>query len=275
MPSICPDKPVMPQSELSASPNRIDIWVTRPGDVKDDALLAGYRGLLAPDEAARMKRLVRDSDQHQFLVTRALTRTVLARYLSSDPQQLAFDNNQYGRPFLKSDGEQSASLSFNITHTNDCVVLGVTRERTVGIDIESTGRQAATLGVANRFFSQPECRALNALPASQQQDRFFAYWTLKESYIKARGMGLAIPLGQFSFDFASPQAFTLSVDESLSDDPAQWRFWQIGIDEDFLVSICTSTLAGALPKLSPRRIVPLLGEKAMEFRPIATSHGWA
>ena len=261
--------------ELSASPDRIDIWVTRPDRASDSGLLAQYRALLTADEQARMQRFIRDQDRHRFLVTRALTRSVLGRYLSMDGAALAFGKNRYGRPFLDNGGEAARSLSFNITHTHDCVVLGVTRQRTLGIDIESTGRDAATLGIADRYFSALECRALNALPAARQRQRFFAYWTLKESYIKARGMGLAIPLGKFSFDFADSDTFEFDADPSLSDNPAQWRFWQIGIDPDFLVSICASTLDTPLPALNPRAILPLQGDgDPLPFRPVAASHGW-
>ena len=264
----------MPFNELSASPNRIDIWVANPDDCDDPVLLASYRKLLSPEEAKRMRRLVRDTDQHRFLVTRALTRVVLARYLVMHPTALVFGKNPYGRPFLENDSK-SSSLSFNITHTNDCVVLGVTKNRTLGIDIESTGRQAATIGVANRFFSEPECKALNALPADDQQQRFFAYWTLKESYIKARGMGLAIPLGNFGFDFIGKTEFELFVDESVSDDPKKWQFWQMAIEEDFLVSVCVSVRVGALPQFNLQRIVPLHDEQTLPFTQIASSHGWA
>ncbi len=265
----------MPTRELSASPDRIDIWVTRPDQASDADLLAQYRALLTADELARMQRFVRDQDRHRFLVTRALTRSVLGRYLSMDGTALAFGKNHYGRPFLENGGEAARGLSFNITHTHDCVVLGVTRQRTLGIDIESSGRDAATLDIADRYFSALECRALNALPANEQQQRFFAYWTLKESYIKARGMGLAIPLGKFSFDFVEPDRFTFDADPSLSDDPAQWRFWQIGIAEDFLVSICARTLDTPLPALNPQAILPLRGDgDPLPFQPLAASHGW-
>ncbi|MEX3011551.1 4'-phosphopantetheinyl transferase superfamily protein [Hoeflea sp. TYP-13] len=264
----------MPQQTLSASPNRIDIWTARPDDVADTALLSGYRRLLSPDEETRMQRLVRDTDRHRFLITRALTRTVLGRYLSMDGAELTFGKNRYGRPFLKNGGDGSEALSFNITHTHDCVVMGVTQQRTLGIDIESTGRKAAALGVANRFFSDLECAALNALPASRQHDRFFAYWTLKESYIKARGMGLSIPLGKFSFDFTGTDQFSLAVDKSLSDDATRWRFWQIGVEKDFLIAVCASALNDTLPELRLRRIVPLASEDPLEFRPVASSHGW-
>ena len=69
----------------------------------------------------------------------------------------------------------------------------------MGVDVEDTERSGETVEIADQFFSPLEAAALRALPADRQRARFFDYWTLKEAYIKARGMGLAIPLEQFSF----------------------------------------------------------------------------
>ena len=53
---------------------------------------------------------------------------------------------------------------------------------------------------------------LRALPPERQKERFFEYWTLKEAYIKARGMGLSIPLGKFSFHYPHEGAVQLAVE---------------------------------------------------------------
>ena len=83
-------------------------------------------------------------------------------------------------------------------------------------------RRGGLLAVAHRYFSPPEVEALRALPENEQLDRFFLYWTLKESYIKARGMGLAIPLSQFSFAIASD--ISIAFAPKLDDDPDSWQF---------------------------------------------------
>ena len=70
--------------------------------------------------------------------------------------------------------------------------------RDVGVDVEHINR-TLTHDVAERFFSPQEVADLRALPEDEQPVVFFDYWTLKEAYIKARGLGLALPLGQFTF----------------------------------------------------------------------------
>ena len=69
--------------------------------------------------------------------------------------------------------------------------------------------------IANRFFSPTEAAALSGVPEHRRQERFFEYWTFKESYIKARGMGLSIPLDRFSFHYSDERAVRIAIDPVL------------------------------------------------------------
>ncbi|HEV7217131.1 MAG TPA: 4'-phosphopantetheinyl transferase superfamily protein, partial [Chloroflexota bacterium] len=91
-----------------------------------------------------------------------------------------------------------AGLRFNLSHTDGLALLAVTRERELGIDVERVRKGIAREGIAERFFTTTEVADLRALPADSQDDAFFACWTRKEAYVKARGEGLSIPLDQFA-----------------------------------------------------------------------------
>jgi 4'-phosphopantetheinyl transferase len=217
------------------------LWIVRPDAVRDSALLARYRSLLTGDEARKCGRFRFEKDRHVCLVTRALLRTTLSRYADVPPERWRFVTNEYGCPSID-EPHDLRSLRFNLSHTNGLVVCLVARGRDVGVDVEDRTRGGSLLEVADRFFSPLEVSSLRRLPAEQQLDRFFLYWTLKESYIKARGMGLAIPLGQFSFDLDLDLDFDLDFegggggarsrergiqarfDPRLEDDPERWQF---------------------------------------------------
>ena len=64
----------------------------------------------------------------------------------------------------------------------------------VGVDIEFIDKSVASEEVAKRFFSMNEFATLEALPQSLRLEGSFHCWARKEAYIKARGMGLSIPL---------------------------------------------------------------------------------
>jgi 4'-phosphopantetheinyl transferase len=89
-------------------------------------------------------------------------------------------------------------LCFNVTHAEDMALYAVARARAIGIDIEAYRQLPDATAIAERFFSPLENRTLRALPVAEQALAFLRCWTRKEAYIKAQGMGLSLPLNQFS-----------------------------------------------------------------------------
>lgn len=203
----------------------IDVWLTDPLPLAEDAhLQSAYLALLSAEEKARYSRFVFPEHRNTFLVAHALVRTTLSRYHRIPPEAWQFSFNQHGRPDV-SWPEAAQHLSFNLSHTNGLVAVAIGQDLPLGVDVEDRARRNDTLGVAERFFSPSEVKDLFALPRAEQPRRFFDYWTLKEAYIKARGMGLAIPLSAFSFSLApQPAPPTISFDERIVDDPSSWRF---------------------------------------------------
>jgi 4'-phosphopantetheinyl transferase len=94
----------------------------------------------------------------------------------------------------------------------------------VGVDVEPLSRAEQILRVAPEVFSAAERAQLELLHGAEKLDRAVSLWTLKESYIKARGMGLAIPLDKFAFVFGGAEQVRLEVDESLNDREDRWQF---------------------------------------------------
>ena len=191
--------------------------------VRDAALLERCAAMLTADERARHDRFVFAKDRHQFLVTRGTIRSLAARYLGVDPAACRFEADRYGRPSLAHPA--GAAFAFNLSHTAGLVACAIARGGEIGVDVEDTTRDAHG-DLPRRFFSTAEADALEALPAGERQARFYEYWTLKEAYIKARGMGLSLPLDGFSMllDGAGPPRIRFLP--SLPDDAASWQFAQ-------------------------------------------------
>jgi 4'-phosphopantetheinyl transferase len=192
-----------------------------------DALrrLDAYRVLMSADEHARMVRFVFDRDRRAFLLTRALVRTMLSRYAPIAPADWKFIANVHGRPEILDRPSGVPDLRFNISHTDGLIACAVTIGREVGVDVEHVGRRLEH-DIAARFFAPAEVTDLQALPGDEQRRVFFDYWTLKEAYIKARGFGLALPLGDFAFKLRPPDPPAIAFEPSLEDDPATWQFLQ-------------------------------------------------
>lgn len=76
-----------------------------------------------------------------------------------------------------------------------------------------------------------------AVADHQKQERFYRLWTLKEAYIKARGLGLAIPLQKFSFSYADSGEIFVAFEKQLGDDPNAWQFWQKNLDQNYMLAV--------------------------------------
>lgn len=202
--------------------NEVHVW-----HLPTDGITAGqarqrFTPLLSEQELARLDRFLRAEDQTRFLLCRALLRTTITRYLGEDPRQLAFKTNAYGCPSLDTKGP--VPLIFNLSRTRGRIALAVSQQREIGIDLEDTLRPEIRIEDAAHYFSPSEIAALQASQESGQRDLFFKFWTLKESYIKARQMGLSIPLDRFSLDLSRGEEIRISFSPPLEDDPQTWRF---------------------------------------------------
>lgn len=205
--------------------NAVHVDLLHTGNADALANLDAYKQLMTPDEHDRMARFVFEKDRRSFLLTRALVRTMLSRYAPVAPSAWRFITNVHGRPEILDRAANVPDLRFNISHTNGLIACAVTIGREVGVDVEHVGRQLMH-DIAGRHFAPAEVTDLRSLPEDEQHTVFYDYWTLKESYIKARGFGLALPLGDFAFKLNPPAPPTISFEPALEDDPATWQFLQ-------------------------------------------------
>ena len=254
-------------------PGRIELWCSFYHHIPDDPLLARYRELMTEAELAQAARFHFERDRRRYIVTRALVRTVLSRYADVAPADWRFENNEYGRPHITHDSEAARSLSFNISHTDGLIVLAIASGTTLGVDVENTQTRPVSPSLADSFFAPEEAAALRTVEQAHWQERFFDYWTLKESYIKARGMGLSIPLDKFSFSFPKGDDVALYVHPEQNDPPGRWRFWQMNLAPGYVAALCAERGDGDVPPiLDVKEAVPLISERPLDYTLVRASH---
>src|SRR5437867_1617437 len=115
----------------------IHLWFVFYDEVTEERLHFAYRELLNAAEKEQEPRFYFERDRRRYLITRALVRTVLSRYVSIRPTDWIFSTNAYGRPECANVQARTAGLSFNISHTHSLIVLGVTKDRALGVDVEN------------------------------------------------------------------------------------------------------------------------------------------
>lgn len=186
--------------------------------------LARFAALLSPEETLRMQRFRRAENRHEYLVAHALLRLTLSRFAAVHPADWVFAPQAHGRPVVVGPAH-APMLSFSLSHTEGMVACTVARNRDVGIDVEALSRATDGLAVAEQFFSPAEGKWLADSAPEVRQPRFLQLWTLKEAYLKARGLGLSIPLDSFSFH-VDPGNVRVSFAETPGDLARHWQFAQ-------------------------------------------------
>jgi 4'-phosphopantetheinyl transferase len=185
-------------------------------------------------EKEKYRRYHFEKDRWLYLLTRALIRTTLSKYLPGKPSEWRFTTNKYGKPSLSHPLEKAQSLCFNLTNTRGLVALLIANEVAVGIDAEYTDRKMGAIELAHRFFSPTEVAELRSHSPHEQERRFLDYWTLKESFIKAKGMGLSLPLDSFTMLIEDHK---VDIEfHGLDETPSNWQFKQWTLDSRHLLA---------------------------------------
>jgi 4'-phosphopantetheinyl transferase len=195
----------MRRPDRSALDNRqVHLWIVRLEASEDN--FERSLSWLSADETARAKRFYFDRHRHAFVLGRAALRALLANYLGLEPAKLAFVYGAQGKPALaptlkpalapalKND---ACSLRFNVSNSGNLAAYAFTIGCEIGVDVEQHRALHDFENIAHRFFSPEETADLLELPATEKNSAFFNCWARKESYIKAMGGGLSIPLDSF------------------------------------------------------------------------------
>lgn len=218
---------------LKINKNEIHLWQVNPDEITETELLNKYKKLLTSEETKKQQRYKFSQDKHDALITRAFIRDLLSYYADIAPQDWRFKKGEKDKPEIVN---SPLPLRFNLSHTKGLIICAVTLENDIGCDVEDITRSNDVLSIANRYFSASETEELFSLPTTQQRNRFFDYWTLKESYIKAWGLGLAIPLKDFSYTindsiveknslFSVKNNISLAFCQHRVDNANRWQNW--------------------------------------------------
>lgn len=175
--------------------NDVHIWLA---DLEIPAeKLEEFRQILSSDESTRAGRFHFEKDRKKFTIARGALRLILGRYLNIPGKDIHFSNTQYRRPYI-TEKHNRTLINFNLSHSNALAIYAVTKGRDIGIDIEYMRPMNDAAGIVKRFFSAKEISLFNSAPDDAKTRAFFTLWTRKEAYIKALGMGLNMPLNQFT-----------------------------------------------------------------------------
>ncbi|MCR5356514.1 MAG: 4'-phosphopantetheinyl transferase superfamily protein [Lachnospiraceae bacterium] len=166
-------------------------------------------------------RFVKDADKKRSLLAHALLNRAVSDRFPGTGLPVNTDIDEQGKPhvFLPGDTNDDGSakeMHFSLSHSGDYAICAVDDD-IIGADIELIDDNPVSYDkIATRFFCREEAAAINST------ESFFKIWTLKESFTKAVGLGLGLPLDLFRiFDFNSHEKTFRFVLEGSKDIPDQ------------------------------------------------------
>jgi 4'-phosphopantetheinyl transferase len=196
----------------------LHLWCASPDDLREEEIAEACARLLSEEERARWQAFKFDRHRREYLATHALARTALSYHGRLPPEAWRFELNNFGKPAI----EPECGLRFNLSNSPGLVVCLIGEGAEVGVDLEPRERADSIAEVGPRMFSPRELEQLGNLRDDERPERALRLWTLKEAYIKARGIGLSLPLNKFSFLFDGAEAIRMELDASLGDEPERW-----------------------------------------------------
>lgn len=239
--------------------SEVQLWLAFVAEMKEPRNAALAWEVLSPDERRHAGRFNFEHDRNTYLTSRSLRRHVLSHYADVAPKQWRFTENRYGRPCIDR-SMLAGHLEFNVSRSGGIVVCAIAQDGAVGVDIERLDR-AVPAGAVDAVMGPREKAALEGLPLSKRGWRFFSHWTLKEAYLKARGMGLSVPLDSIAFDVPCDPDQGMPLEASLqvqpAGDSASWRCMLLSPISTHVMAVCVQCQRQANLKIATRWVSPV------------------
>ncbi len=172
--------------------NKVEVYHTNFSDHFKN--INTFLNILSVDEIEKSNKYRFQIDRKKSIVSRGILRNLLGKLLKENAKHIKFNYGPYGKP----DYSHKANIKFNVSHSNDMLVIAFAKDFEIGVDIENIKSNFDVMDIASNFFSKIEINALEEIPPLKQVDAFYRCWTRKESFIKAKAQGLSFPLDAFS-----------------------------------------------------------------------------
>jgi 4'-phosphopantetheinyl transferase len=191
----------MTELEASSQPGHVHVWkVPLP---LPERTVARLNECLNSEERERSERFRFEEDKRRYISARGALRTILGSYLNEPPRDLEFGYGNYGKPFLAR-LLAAPGINFNLSHCRDMVLIGVTSQGRIGIDVETIRMVPELDDIVVRHFSSEERDSIESADGQTKTRLFFHAWTRREAIVKARGLDLAAALSDLKIVFYPP-----------------------------------------------------------------------
>ncbi|MFJ7732750.1 4'-phosphopantetheinyl transferase family protein [Lysinibacillus sp. NPDC097231] len=142
---------------------------------------------LSNDEQLRIVKYKHWKDQQRALLGSILVRWSIQHL--TDVQHIQIARDKQGRPYMI--GNDSWKGDFNLSHSGEWIVVALTHEGSVGIDVEKI--KLVSDDVMRFAMSQDELQILQQHAELEQLKLFYEFWTMKEALFKTGLLPITAP----------------------------------------------------------------------------------
>ncbi|MCQ4084283.1 4'-phosphopantetheinyl transferase superfamily protein [Streptomyces sp. RB6PN25] len=158
--------------------------------------------------------------RERFAASRLLLKHVAAKAIHAPPHTVELAYQAGGRPFLRGCDQ----IGISLTHTEQLLMVGITRRGWIGVDAELADRPMLVSGIERQVCTPYERMALACVDEEHRNKEMVRLWTLKEAYSKAIGQGMRFRFNEFGFGPSGRPVQVLMPDGS----PGTGREWSFG-----------------------------------------------
>jgi 4'-phosphopantetheinyl transferase len=223
--------PLVPPTPSSLMSGDVHVWCA---DVNAPWPASILYGVLSEEERVRARSFAFEEDRRRYVHAHGFLRLLLGRYLDQTPGSIKLTPGRNGKPCLP---RNERTVEFNLSHAHALVLCALACDRQVGVDVEWRDRELSWRDVVSYACSEREQAVLASLAGPAQADTFFSWWTLKEAYVKALGVGLELPLGRIDVADEFEERFPASARGGLRDH--RWALFTIPMGSDYSGALVT------------------------------------
>ena len=194
------------------------------GPLKDSILYAKAYGKVSPGRREKTDLFVFDKDRRLSLGVELLLMVALED-IGENTEDLDIIYGSNGKPFLR-----GSDICFNLSHSGEHVMCSV-YEQDTGCDVEMIA--PIDLNIARNYFHGSEYDRICRCEGEEMFKTFYRLWTLKESFMKATGMGFRLGLGEFRITLGED----ITVEQNV--DSRDYRFKEYTMDDGYCYSVCS------------------------------------
>lgn len=221
------------------SPATLEIWRLAPDAMRSAESLSILHSILSQEEQRRAAAFLAEKDRCTYIAAHAALRVVLSRLTGLSPQVLQFTGENGAKPALAQENNP-LDLRFNLSHTQNAILIATTTGREIGVDIEWHRPVADLEEMAGAVMGSSELAAWKLLGTQPRIDAFYHLWTRKEAYLKAIGLGLYRELQSITVPVSATFLTSpVSVDDRHGETAVKpWQLCDLPAWEGYSAAVC-------------------------------------